>query len=136
MITRATLDDVAEIADLLNDPAIRPTVGGEGYLDPTSTLTDTRNFCLFSHEGGAMFAWRGPGVYEGHSFCRVRGRQALDLIGKTLEMMWDNGARMIWGLTPLDNKAARWFSRQLGFKSLGEMQTPEGKCELFVMEKS
>jgi hypothetical protein len=42
---------------------------------------------------------------------------------------------MIWGNTPEDNRAARWFNRRLGFKSLGMIDTPDlGRCELFVLE--
>lgn len=129
---RASLSDINEIAELLNDPLIRPTIGGEGKLDPTPLLIDPRNICLFDERGGAMFAWRGPGIYEGHSFFKVRGRDALKLGREIISMV---PFKLIWGLTPLDNKPARWFNRQLGFSSLGEMETPEGRRELFVLEK-
>lgn len=133
---RATLADSSSVAELLNDPLIRPTIGGEGELDPSILLSDERNVCLFDGRGGALFAWRGPGIYEGHSFFRVRGREAIILGFKILDNMFDHhGARMIWGLTPSDNRPARWFNRQLGFASHGEMTTPEGLCELFVMER-
>lgn len=129
---RATLDDVAAVADILNDPLVRPTIGGEGELDPTELISDPRNRLYFDERGGAIFAWRGPGIYEGHSFFRVRGRDALDAGREALAQMTD--ARMIWGATPEGNRAARWFNRQLGFVSHGMIDTPEGRCELFVME--
>jgi hypothetical protein len=62
----------------------------------------------------------------------VRGREAIRAGCEILAKMAD--ARMIWGLTPEGNKAARWFNRQVGFKSLGLSDTPEGRCELFVLE--
>lgn len=129
------MEDIPAVAELLNDPAIRPTIGGEGVLDPTALISDPRNVCLFTPEGGALFAWRGPGVFEGHSFFRVRGRGAISL-GRALlaRLFADHGARMVWGITPEDLKAARWFSRQLGFTSLGMIDPPEGRGELFVLE--
>jgi hypothetical protein len=120
----ATIADIAEITQLLKD------VHG-GDLDPTALLSDERNRLYFDERGGAIFAWRGPGIYEGHSFFRVRGREALRT-GREV-MTHINDARMIWGLTPESNKAARWFNRQVGFQSHGMIDTPEGRCELFVL---
>lgn len=128
MIYRCT--DAAQLNDFLNDPAIRPTIGGEGFLDGAALLADQRNVCLLSEGGGALFAWRGPRIYEGHSFFRVRGRQAIAL-GKTMLGMLD--ADLVWGCTPEGLKHVRWFNRQLGFCSLGMIDTPEGRCELFEM---
>jgi hypothetical protein len=127
--------DAALVNDFLNDPAIRPTVGGEGVLDASVLLADRRNVCLLSEAGGALFAWRGPGVFEGHSFFRCRGREAISL-GRALlaNVFNEHGARMVWGLTPIDLKHVRWFNRKLGFVSHGITETPDGLCELFVME--
>lgn len=126
--------DAARVNELLNDPAIRPTVGGDGTLDAEALLSDRRNVCLMDEGGGAMFAWRGPGVYEGHSFFRVRGKAAISLGRGMLACMGINyGAALIWGLTPVGLKHVRWFNRKLGFASLGPMQAPEGWGELFVM---
>jgi hypothetical protein len=132
-LRRASLADATEINLLLNDPAIRPTIGGEGELDCTKLLSDERNICLLAENGGALFAWHGPGVFEGHSFFRARGREALRLGARMLDAIFASHAEMIWGLTPEENRAARWFNRQLGFRSLGMMRTPDGLCELFEM---
>lgn len=116
---------------LLNDPAIRPFIAvGTHPLDGSALVSDPRNVVIADERGGAIFAWRGPGIYEGHSFFRVRGREALDL-GK--EIIGKLDFEMLWGATPLQLRAARWFNRQLGFESLGEIDTPEGRCELFRM---
>jgi hypothetical protein len=131
-VRRATIADINLVKDLLNDPVIRPTIGGEGELDPTDLLSDERNICLFDARGGAMFAWRGPGIYEGHSFFRVRGRDAIR-VGREIMDEMRQRADLIWGATRLELKAARWFNRQMGFQSLGEIDTPEGRCELFEM---
>jgi hypothetical protein len=126
--------DAEQVNELINEPSIRPTVGGEGALEATTLLADRRNVCLLAEGGGAMFRWTGPGVYEGHSFFRVRGKEALSLGRAMIACMGLNyGATLIWGLTPTDNKAARWFNRKLGFRSLGPMQSPDGWGELFEM---
>lgn len=114
---------------LMNDPTVRPTIGGKGKLDATTLLCDPRNICLIADGGGAMFAWRGPGVYEGHSFFLVRGRDAIALGRAIMDQMVGN---MVWGLTPEHLPHVRWFNRQIGFVSHGFMDTPEGRCELFV----
>jgi hypothetical protein len=125
LIRRASVDDIGEITQLLED------VHGQS-LNPTALVADARNRLYFDERGGAIFAWRGPGIYEGHSFFRVRGSDAVEFGRELLGKMAD--ARMIWGLTPEGNRAARWFNRKLGFKSLGMSDTPEGRCELFVLE--
>ncbi len=122
---RATLADLDEITQILKD------VHGND-LNPEALLSDPRNRLYFDERGGSIFAWRGPQIYEGHSFFRVRGREAIQAGREILAMMDD--ARMIWGLTPEGNRAARWFNRQMGFRSLGISETPEGRCELFVLE--
>jgi hypothetical protein len=123
-LRRATIADLNDITQLLKD------VHGES-LDPTALLSDIRNRLYFDERGGAIFAWRGPGIYEGHSFFRVRGRDAIKAGREVLTHILD--ARLVWGLTPESNRPARWFNRQVGFQSQGMLETPEGPHELFVL---
>ena len=123
---RASLADINEIASLWKD------IHGQD-LDPTALLSDERNRLYFDERGGAIFAWRGPGIYEGHSFFRPPAMQAIRAGREILALMSD--ARMIWGLTPESNNDARRLNRLLGFKSNGMIDTPDlGRCELFVVE--
>jgi len=129
----ATAEDIPAVTELLNDPSIRPTIGGDGFLDPSALILDPRNRFYFDDRGGACFAWRGPQIYEGHSFFRVRGKDALKAGRECLALL---DYRMVWGNTPEANRAARWFNRKLGFKSLGMVHDPYwGACEQFVLEK-
>lgn len=126
--------DAGQLNDLLNNPAIRPTLGGEGALDGSALLADRRNVCLIADGGGAMFAWRGPGVFEIHVFLFARGRAAIDLICAMLSRMAANyGARHIWALIPMASRNVRWCARQCGMKSLGPLTSPDGEQELFDM---
>lgn len=126
---RRTFDPV-EVNGLLNKQEVRETIGGEGSLDVTDLLADSKNICLIASGGGAFFRWTGPGVYEGHSFFTARGREAITL-GK--QMLSALEADMVWGATPVELRHARLFNRKLGFKSLGPIQMEYGPCELFVM---
>lgn len=123
--------DASEIDYLLNDPAIRPTIGGEGPLSVHELIADERNVFLVEGDNGAAFLWRGPGVFEGHGFFKARGREALR-IGRRMLGSMEGQACLLWGTTPVELKAARWFNRQIGFRSLGIIDTPDmGRCELF-----
>jgi hypothetical protein len=50
------------------------------------------NVCLLEGEGGALFVWRGPQIYEVHVFFEQRGREVLDLSHRMLEAMRAHGA--------------------------------------------
>lgn len=135
---RATVEDAPIIHGIINHPTVRPTIGpGEEEFDPTDLIADGKNILLFDDGGGQFFHWRGPGIYEAHSFYLVRGRAALDLGREAIRQMFEvYGAEKLWRAPPVENRAARWFNRQLGFKSLGIVEMigyGEGQCELFEM---
>lgn len=130
MISRCFEAD--QVNELINAPEVRSTIGGEGPLDATELLADARNICLMAQGGGALFRWTGPRVFEGHSFFRARGRDAISLGCELLAQMSEH-ADLIWGLTPAGLRHVRWFNRQIGMRSLGMMTTPEGEHELFEM---
>jgi hypothetical protein len=123
--------DASEIDYLLNDPMIRPTIGGDGPLSVHELIADERNVFLVEGDNGAAFLWRGPGVFEGHSFFKARGREAIGIGARMLESMAGQ-ASLVWGATPVSLRHVRWFNRQIGFRSLGLIDTPDaGRCELF-----
>lgn len=115
---------------IVNSPSVRPTVGGEGFVDCSQLIADRRNVFLISGDDGACFIWKGPRVFEAHSFFVSRGRAAIDMGKAMLEWIGDC-SDLVWAATPLELRAARWFNRQIGLKSLGEIETPDGPCELF-----
>lgn len=136
---RAAAEDAAVIASIINNPSIRPHIGGgDEFLDPTEVLSDANNVCLFDEGGGQFFHWRGPGIFEAHSFYLVRGRAALERGKEAVRLMFtDYAAEKVWRATPLENRRARWFNRKLGFRSIGEIEMPSyGQCELFEMRGS
>lgn len=127
MIRRATLDDVADVNRWIG----RDFPG----VDFSEVLSNPMNVCLAEGESGAIFVWRGPGIYEGHLFYEVRGRAALSLAERMMkEMALGYGAGLLWALIPLPDRRVRLFLRRLGWKSLGHRETERGPQELFISE--
>ena len=127
MIRRATLDDVADINRWVERDC------GEA-VDFTEFLSNPLNVCLLSGEGGAMFVWRGPGIYEAHCFFEQRGREVLDLSRRFLAIMREEGAELFWAAVPVDSRHVIMFLRLLGWKSKGHADLPHARCELFITE--
>jgi len=79
----------------------------------------------------------GPkGLYEAHIFFKSRGREAIQ---RAVQMMSfgfnETDCLCMRGYTPLDNKAARWMNRQLGYTSYGILSQLNPPCELFIVTK-
>ena len=119
---RATLDDLDSINEW-------------GKADFTEFLANGLNVCLIEGNGGALFAWRGPGIYEAHAFFEQRGREVLNLSHRMLEYMRQkHGAWLFWSIVPTQTRHARMYCRLLGWKSHGIVQAPQGECEIFASE--
>lgn len=126
------LHDSATLVTVLARDDIAPLVDG---FDPAAWLANRANVALTDDQGNvALFECTGEGVFEGHTLFASRGREAIET-GRTMlcAMVDMHGARAIWGRTPVQRRAARWFSRKLGFRSLGIVETVRGPCELFYL---
>lgn len=97
----------------------------QGWLDTNSVMYvegDSVGLCTREKKG----------IYSVHWFFKHRGREALNLAVRMLDDLFDNvGAKIVRGITPVDNRAARWAARQIGLKSYGI----EGDKEIFIMTK-
>jgi len=127
VIRYATLEDVERI-----NAWVKRDSGQE--VDFSEFLANGMNVCLLEGEGGALFAWRGPGIYEAHAFFAQRGRAVLDLSHRMLAEMRQRGARLFWSAVPVENRKAVLYCRLLGWKSHGVENLPNGRCEIFVGE--
>ena len=128
MIRRARLEDL-EAVNRWNERDL-----GE-EVDFTEFLANEMNICLIEGEGGALFAWRGPGIFEAHAFFEQRGREVLNLSNLMLGVMRHiYGARLFWSLVPTEARHARMYCRLLGWHSKGIVHPPQGECEIFVSE--
>lgn len=125
---RASLEDVEQINDWVwRDSGLRP--------DFTAFLSDRMNVCLIEGQGGALFVWRGPGIFEVHVFFEQRGKEVLKLSREMLEFMRrEFGARLFWAAVPVESRHVIMFTRLMGWKSQGVANLSHGWCELFTGE--
>lgn len=122
MIERVSLDRLADVNRWIG-------------CDFSECLANELNVLLACGEGGAVFAWRGPGIYEVHVFFEQRGREVLTLSHAMLAKMREEyGARLFWAMVPDASRKVKMFTRLMGWKSLGPINPPHGPCELFVSE--
>lgn len=103
--------------------------------DMSELLAEPMHVCLIDGESGAIFAFRGPGVFEVHVFFAVKGRDAIDLGHAMLDLMRaEHGARLFWALVPVESRKVLFYTRLMGWKSLGVRETRHGPQELFSSE--
>ncbi len=129
MIRRAGPEDVEQI-----NKWVQRDSGRE--VDFTEFLSNPMNVCLIAGEGGALFVWRGPGVYEVHVFFSQRGSEVIRLSKEMLEIMRREGARLFWAAVPIESRRVIMFTRLMGWKSCGVADLPHGYCEIFASEKT
>jgi hypothetical protein len=136
---------------IANHPRVKPNLVMQG-IDPESSepllffecAARPEHYVLLhngSHDldpdanAAMIFEWSAPGVWEQHTMFlpTCRGRKALDAGRQFLRHMFEvEGALMVWGQTPVGNRPACWFNRQLGGKSVGfGEQYSFGECEQF-----
>lgn len=124
---RATVDD----ADLVNELVAKQGQGGD-FVD---FLAEKANVCFITGDGGALFAWRGPGIYEIHLFLEQRGRDALEVLEAMLQRMREEfDAHLFWAAIPIGSRNVILFARLMGFKSNGIKELRHGACEIFSRE--
>lgn len=127
MIRQAAMSDVAAINGWVKRDSGQDT-------DFSEFLSNPMNVALIEGEGGALFVWRGPGIYEVHVFFEQRGREVLKLSHAMLAIMRERGARMFWAAVPVESRKVIMFTRLMGWKSHGTARFPHGLCEIFVGE--
>ena len=102
--------------------------------DWREALEDEENIFLIRGLNLAIFEKEKEGVYIGHYFFSKRGKEAKELANEALDEIFKI-AKVVLGLTPINNRSALIMSRWLGFKSHGVIETFNGPCELFILTK-
>lgn len=108
-----------------------------GSCTPEDWVGNPNNAMYVKDGSVGLLTFEYPGLYTGHWFFKVRGRAALDLAREFLhEAFTELNMQAVRGLTPVKLLGARWAARQMGFKSLGIIDTPHnGECEIFYLTK-
>jgi hypothetical protein len=98
-----------------------PDYIGEGF-SAAEWIARPANFALVEGDDLGLFEagneWPGP--LTAHVLFASRGKPALDRARRMLAVAFAWGATEILGEPRADNKAVRWFIRQLGFEPYGQ----------------
>ncbi len=111
-----------------------------GEVDPIEWLSDPINIVLENEYGDlALFEYGLPGhkIYSGHYFFKSRGRQAIQSAHNFLDELFNScyNISILIGFIPIERKAARWLTRQVGFKSQGIEEIRGKDYEFFLITK-
>lgn len=120
------------------DEAIKLSPGHSEEDDYGDWVNDPKNIMLIEDDNVGCAHLEYPGVYSVHWFFRsAKGRSAITLARKMCGEMFNTyGAQTLQGLTPTDNKPARWLAKQVGLKSYGFVTYPDnGPHELMYITK-
>lgn len=109
---------------IVNHPAVRPGVGGDGesWLDLAPVVANHENYALLGPHGGFLATWTAPRTYEVHTFIlpEGRGKAAYDLAQEFLSHMTAEGAEMIWTRVARTAPHVRRFTLRAGFEPCGQ----------------
>lgn len=101
-------------------------------------FANPNNYAIIDGDNVGFGEYKKPGVYWVH-FCfdTAKGREAIELTKAMFKKLCDDCPVKIGvGLIALENRKARWLVRQAGFKSLGEIMTENGLCEMFYLTRN
>ena len=126
---------------IANSEAVRPYIRPDGGVMDwaplvTRPITETGVVVLTDGvDALAAFEITAPGVYQSHTLFgqACRGRKAIDTAKAMVAWMFNHGASIVWGTTPRENRAARWFNRQIGARVLA---TSDETDEVFEIRKA
>lgn len=122
--------DVRALKKRLREPDIAPYV--LDAVSPEEWLADPHNVLISDSRNMMMFEGEDDGVFRGHWLLRDRGKQAFIVAGDLVRIFFEStGARLLYGWIPVENRASRWFTRQMGFQSRGVHATEQGLQEWF-----
>lgn len=102
-------------------------------FDVDEWFSNDKNYALKEGENIAFGEYKADGVYWVH-FCfdTAKGREAIDLTRRMFkEFCSRRPVKTAVGLIEVNNKKAKWLIRQVGFESLGIVDTKNGPCEMF-----
>jgi len=134
MIRRET--DAALANKIASHPAVRQNVC---HHDDDIDFAPAVDACILLSNGEdalCAFEETAPREWQMHSFFlpSCRGRKAIDTAKEMLAWIIPEHGSRVWGGTPIGNRAARWFNRQIGGTSIGfDVFDADGPVELFEM---
>ena len=132
MIYRAW--NVGLLAERLNEPDMGGLVDPD--FDAYEWLSTPGNFALTDGTNVMMFTEMPGKIFDGHWLLVDKGRQAFLTATLFLRHVYvSHEAAQIVGLVPAHRRAARWFTKQMGFISHGLQDTDMGPQEYFTLTR-
>ena len=131
--------DAERINLVINDPDVRPFVGGIdlGDIDITSAVERPENWFLMGEHGGFGLIWTAPNVHEVHTFVLPsgRGKWATGAAEAMIDFARKNGDTMLWTKIPAKLKHVGAYARMMGMKTTGMVSEMFGEpYEIYKME--
>jgi hypothetical protein len=113
--------DAERINSLVNDPSIRPYVGGDGksFLDLTDAVANRDNHFVEGEHGAFSFTWSAPRVYEVHTFILPEGRGKWSRSFALAARDYMRFADKLWTRVPVGADNIRLFTLDAGFSRCG-----------------
>jgi hypothetical protein len=109
---------------------VLPGFEPEDWIETSDQFTLTNGYDILMAKRWA------DNTIEIHWALRNRGRRAIHAGVDFLRYLFHKeGARIVVGTVPAHKRAARWFSRQVGGKSNGIVQTELGPMEFFSLTR-
>lgn len=102
------------------------------FEDNVALTNDNKDVAMFERNESI------PSSVYGHYFFWSRGKEAVKAGREFLKELFTTkhyGVEVVIGLTPVDNKAALWMNRQLGFKQIDTLRGPEGDVVMVTLTK-
>jgi len=126
--------DIAEIDGFMNDPFVYPGIGAKGRPVTARGCIGDRHLWLVDGDAMMLFHREDRGWHKHNLFkAACRGRAAICVGRAMLAWFFANVGDVLRAETPIANKAARWFNRQIGFRSTGFRQHEVvGPVECFI----
>lgn len=125
---------------VVNQPEVLRGVAPGMLSVDMSGFFNSPDALIFGDEHGVViFSYVGDGIYEGHYLLTdtlSRKRAMARFRGAIRALFTDHNASVINGVTPRDNKAARFVNRALGFHPVGTATDTMGRpCIKYRLER-
>lgn len=129
--------DADFINSVVNDPDVRPFVGGEGELDLSPLMANSHNVFLMGDHGGFALIWTAPRTFEVHTFILKagRGHWARAAVNAMVRYMREHGAKRLWTQINATQPNVIAYAVEAGMCPTGEeLQTFGERHIVFEME--
>jgi len=105
-------------------------------FDAEAWFVNPKNWACVEGLNAGFAEWKSDGNYWVHLCCHeARGRAAVELTKRMVRFLCeDTNLRTAVALISVENRKACWLIRQVGFKSLGLVDSGNnGICEMFFL---